>query len=59
METIKLPDEEAEAQTGISPECQRSQCEQCPGWRDTDSGLMFCVHDCHKVPPEELPPELR
>ena len=39
--------------TSISEECQRGECEQCPGiFKREDAGdqAVFCVHSCHNVP---------
>jgi hypothetical protein len=59
-DSIKFSEgEEPEFQTGISPECQRGECGQCPGLGDHEGKPMFCVHDCHRIPESELPPELR
>jgi hypothetical protein len=60
MDRIEFPEgEEPEVQTVISPECQRDECDQCPGFQDLDGKPMFCIHDCHRIPPSELPPDLR
>jgi len=39
--------------TSISEECQREECERCPGiFQREDAGdqAVFCVHSCHRVP---------
>jgi endogenous inhibitor of DNA gyrase (YacG/DUF329 family) len=60
MPVIDFPgDDEPEVHTRISPECEHGECEKCSGWEDTSVGLIFCVHDCHKVSLGQLRPELR
>lgn len=42
-----------EVLTSVSEECQRGECERCPGIfqrEDTGDQPVFCVHSCHKVP---------
>ena len=42
--------------TSISEECQRGDCERCPGIFQRDEAgdqAVFCVHSCHQV--ERLP----
>ena len=44
-----------QALTSISDECQRGECEKCPGvFQRTDTGdqPVFCVHSCHRVKPQ-------
>jgi hypothetical protein len=46
------PDEEASVLTSISEECQREECDRCPGVfhrRDAGDQPVFCVHVCHKL----------
>jgi hypothetical protein len=41
-----------EVLTSISDECQRDECDRCPGvFHRADMGdkPVFCVHECHKV----------
>jgi hypothetical protein len=43
-----------EALTAISEECQRGDCERCPGVfhrLDTGDQAVFCVHFCHRAEP--------
>ena len=44
--------------TSISEECQRGDCDHCPGhFHRPDAGdePVFCVHECHKMPdPDRL-----
>ena len=45
------PDEEASVLTSISDECQREECDRCPGMfhrEDAGDQPVFCVHVCHK-----------
>jgi hypothetical protein len=45
-------DEEASVLTSISDECQREECDQCPGIfhrEETGGQPVFCVHVCHKL----------
>lgn len=45
-------DEEAFVLTSISDECQREECDRCPGMfhrADTGDQPVFCVHACHKI----------
>jgi len=38
--------------TSISQECQRGECERCPGhFYRPESGYepVFCIHECHKI----------
>jgi hypothetical protein len=39
--------------TSISEECQREECDRCPGvfHQEEDAGdqAVFCVHFCHKM----------
>ena len=44
-----------DALTSISEECQRGDCESCPGMfhrADTGDETVFCVHSCHRVEPD-------
>ena len=48
------PGDEPEILTSVSPECQRGNCEDCPGHaRLPEAGgeLVFCVHECHEAKP--------
>ena len=44
-----------EAFTSISEECQREECDRCPGFfnrpeaGDQGGQTVFCVHSCHQV----------
>ena len=41
-----------EVLTSISEECQRNECQQCPGTfhrEDAGDETIFCVHFCHQV----------
>lgn len=45
-------DDAPEVLTSISEECQRGDCEHCPGHfprADVGDDTIFCVHACHKV----------
>jgi len=47
-----------EVLTSISEECQRGDCEHCPGrFHRADHGddTIFCVHSCHEVEAETGP----
>ena len=38
--------------TSISEECQRDECDRCPGIfhrLDLSDEPIFCIHDCHEV----------
>ena len=41
--------------TAIAEECQRGECDRCPGHfhrEDHGDETIFCVHECHEVQPE-------
>jgi hypothetical protein len=41
-----------EVLTSVSEECQRQECDECPGIfhrEETGDQAVFCVHSCHKV----------
>ena len=51
---IQKVDETAapELLTSISEECQRGECDRCPGTfhrEDMGDETAFCVHPCHKI----------
>jgi hypothetical protein len=48
--------EAPEVLTSISEECQREECDRCPGaFHREDAGdqTVFCVHVCHKIKSED------
>jgi hypothetical protein len=41
-----------EVLTSISEECQRDECDRCPGFfrgPETGDQTVFCVHSCHQI----------
>jgi len=47
---VFAPGQEPRVLTSISEECQKGQCEKCPGiFRLPEYGdrQIFCVHECH------------
>jgi hypothetical protein len=58
MEQIEFDPEDApKVLTGISPECQIDDCEECPQFTHYEGKQIFCVHACHRAPESELPKE--
>jgi len=41
-----------EVLTSISEECQRGDCDHCPGHFEIGLDTIFCVHFCHRIEQE-------
>jgi hypothetical protein len=63
MERHEFPEgEEPEVLTAILNECEQGKHDECPGYAQSDAHggeTVFCVCQCHRVQPEDLPYELR
>jgi hypothetical protein len=51
--TVFSPEDAPAVFTAVSRECQRGDCDQCPGifhLEQTGAESVFCVHACHLAP---------